>query len=114
MSVERTSSALAALLEEERAALLAGDFDRLASLAERKESLAAGLETLADAEALAGLRDRLERNAALLDGAAAGVRSVAERLAAMREVRDALSTYDADGRRRDARHGTAPRLERRA
>ncbi len=115
MTPDPAVTALEALLEEERQALLAGDIGRFATLADRKEALAGRLQGQdADPATLAALRSRLERNAALLDAALAGIRSVADRLAAMREVREALATYDPRGQRRNIRQAAAPRLEKRS
>lgn len=108
--------ALTDLLEEERSALLRGDLDATAALLPEKERLLAALPEAAAPKAapLQELAKRVACNQLLLEGALEGLRSVTERLAALRRVRDSLETYGADGKRR--RHGTSPRraLERRA
>jgi flagellar biosynthesis/type III secretory pathway chaperone len=90
-----------ALLDDERAALLAGDFTALPGLAERKEAL---LEDLAGSEpargTLAALRGRAERNAELLAAASRGVRTVVRRIADIRDANGPLKTYGEDGRHR--------------
>jgi hypothetical protein len=107
--------ALAAVLEDERQALLAGDLDRLPALLLRKQSLAERLgAAVPPAPALAGLRAAAVRNARLLAAARAGLDGALERVAALRGGGAAgFDSYDARGRpaRVTARD---VRLERRA
>lgn len=107
---------LDALLDEEKAVLLEGALDRLPNLLNRKQALldkVAGLE--ADpGERLAALHEKTLRNQTLLDAAVEGIRSVAERLAALRRVRDSLDTYDSDGQLLRVPSKSAAHLERRA
>lgn len=108
-------SALDALLDDERAALIAGDLDRIAVLADRKASLVAGLaDTQDDKEALLPLHHKIKRNQALLDGALEGIRTVTARIAAMRGVNATLETYDRNGRRQTWYAPRGNGVERRA
>lgn len=107
---------LEALLEQERAFLLEGDLEGLGTLLPVKEHLMDVL--LEDAEGnrekIMPLEDKLQRNQLLLDGALDGIRVVAARLAALRQVRTALDTYDAQGRKQQVLTQTKQKLERRA
>lgn len=112
--------ALAALLEAERALLLAGDLAGLDALAPGKAAALARLEAApldaaapgAAPEAARALAAALARNQALLRAAIDGVREAARRRAALEEARTRLPGYDARGARPAA---VAPsRVERRA
>ena len=85
------------LLEAERAALLAGNLEKLTSMAERKEALIEALNAAeqTDLELLQELDSKVKRNQTLLNGALDGIRTVARRMAAFRRVRGSLETYDA-------------------
>ena len=87
------------LLEAEKAALLAGDLERLTGMAERKEALIEALNSAeqADLELLKELDLKVKRNPGLLNSALDGIRTVARRMAAFRRVRGSLETYDAKG-----------------
>lgn len=87
------------LLEAEKAALLAGDLERLTGMAERKEALIEALNSAeqADLELLKELDLKVQRNQGLLNSALDGIRTVARRMAAFRRVRGSLETYDAKG-----------------
>ncbi len=107
---------LDALLDEERKALMEGALDRLPGLLNQKQAL---LDKVARLEAdpgekLAALHEKTLRNQTLLDAAVEGIRSVAERLAALRRVRDSLDTYDSDGQLLRVSSKGAAHLERRA
>ncbi|KAA0910316.1 hypothetical protein FLO80_17735 [Aquicoccus porphyridii] len=93
--------ALAALLEDERTALLAGDFERLIGMLDDKAALIDQLDAIDDPgeEMLVGIRRLLERNQGLLDSALAGIRGVAGRIGALHRMRRSLETYDRSGRR---------------
>ena len=113
---QRGAAALESLLERERDALLAGDLERVTTLLPEKQSL---MERLADVPAqdavlLRSVSDKVQRNQKLLTGAMEGVRTVTERLAALRRVRDTLETYGADGKRRNIDTDRPPSVERRA
>ncbi len=105
--------ALRALLEEERDALLAGELDRLAALADRKEHLCAAL---ADAgpgdDHMRVLRDALTQNAALLKAAQAGLDAARLVLSGERPVQT-MTVYARDGASRALRN-TRPGLQHKA
>lgn len=108
------ATALSALLEEERNALLAGDLGALSRvLTCRPGAEAALLDRPPDAAALQALREQAAHNARLLAAAAAGVRQVSETLRSARAGGPTLATYDAAGRA--TRHGGGtPRVSLRA
>ncbi|MEQ6249635.1 flagellar biosynthesis protein FlgN [Sulfitobacter sp. HNIBRBA3233] len=107
---------LETLLEAEREALLAGDLRRIADLLPRKEALVATVMERGwqDPKPAQELQSRLERNQMLLDGAMEGIRSVAARLKSLQQVREALDTYDADGKKRSVKRLSGGNVERRA
>lgn len=103
------------LLQAERAALLAGDFDQIAELLEIKEALTADLsEQNISREELAPLHDGMRRNQELFDQALAGIRNVASRLGDLQRIRKSMDTYDALGRRMTIDAPKINKLERRA
>lgn len=109
------SERLQHLLDAERAALLAGDFDRIAELMEEKQVFVKELEdNPIRNEELAPLRDGLRRNQELFDQALAGIRNVAARLGDLNRVRRSMDTYDAQGRRHTIDTRDSKKLERRA
>lgn len=110
------TDALDVLLDQERDALLAGDLEKIALLLPEKEKLVTDLlDDTSDGEpALNVLQGKLRHNQLLLDGAMQGIRTVASRLAALRQVREALDTYDAQGRRQRATVLKPAKVERRA
>lgn len=107
---------LDALLEQERAFLIEGDLEGLGTLLPLKEQMVDILlrEDGTDREMIQPLAGKLERNQLLLDGALDGIRAVAARLAALRQVRSALDTYDAQGRKNSVLTPTKPKVEKRA
>lgn len=109
-------SKLEALLEQERAFLLEGDLEGLGTLLPLKEQLVDLLlsDDQLNRSAIAPIEGKLARNQLLLDGALDGIRTVAARLAALRQVRNALDTYDAQGRKRSVATPSAPKVEKRA
>ncbi|MHA6347674.1 flagellar protein FlgN [Roseivivax sp. CAU 1761] len=109
-------AALGALLDRERDALLDGDFDTIERLAAERERLVAALAAAppAEAGALAPLQARLRRNRDLFEQALAGLRSVGDRLAALRRLREGAETYDDGGARQTLAAPRRQRLERRA
>ena len=115
MTDQPITERLKTLLESERTALLAGDFDRLSDLMEEKQTLAA---VLADrplaASDVVPLRDGLRRNQELFDQAMAGIRNVAARIGDLNRARRATDTYDAKGQRQTIDAPGSNRLERRA
>lgn len=108
--------ALEEVLEQERAALLAGDLTQLAAIAESKETLVAALvePPVPAAELLRGLDVKLRRNQLLLNGAMEGIRAVADRVAELRRVEAGFETYGADGQRRSVGQYARRGFEKRA
>ncbi len=107
---------LDAVLEQERAFLLEGDLEGLGSLLPLKEQLVEQLlgNGALDRAGIEPIEGKLARNQLLLDGALEGIRTVAARLAALRQVRSALDTYDAQGRKRSVPTPSTPKVEKRA
>ena len=104
------------LLEDERAALLAGRFDRLALLLEEKTRLIDRLNASgADGRTtLDGLRHKATRNQALFDGALQGLRRASDCITGLRQMHQGFETYDATGQRRRIGGETSGRMEKRA
>lgn len=91
---------LDALLEDERAALLSGDLERIGAGVAEKERLIDALGAAQDRQHdLTALQAKVVRNQGLLDGALQGIRSVAARMATYRQVRKSMDTYDGQGRK---------------
>jgi len=110
-----TARALDVLLEEERKALLNGEFSKFEELIARKEALIELLVEAPDtAETMTSLASRMTRNQDLLSTALDGVRSVAHRLSELRKVRGSLDTYDKSGQRRSVDLQADRSLEKRA
>ena len=109
-------SAIDALLDDERQALLTGDFDALQKILDQKEDLIKVLSTQhgSDFSGMQMLAPQIERNQELLSHALDGVRAVARRLAELRQVRESLDTYDATGRRKSVPAQSEHSLEKRA
>ena len=109
-------SSLDELLDRERAALLEGDLDGISRSLREKERLIDMLNALPPSAELrlTSIRHKVQRNQVLLDGALEGIRSVAERLSALRRIRDTLETYDQTGQK-TVLDGLRPgRVEKRA
>jgi flagellar biosynthesis/type III secretory pathway chaperone len=89
------------LLDRERIALLNGDLDAISRGLREKERLIDALNALHgdQDEDLSAIRNKAQRNQILLESALSGVRAVADRVAALRRVRDTLETYDQSGRK---------------
>ncbi len=103
------------LLQAEREALLAGDFDQIAELLEIKEALTEKLgEEGISKRDLEPLQDGMRRNQELFDQALAGIRNVAARLGDLQRVRRSMDTYDAYGRKMTIDAPQEKKLERRA
>ncbi|MDO6586260.1 flagellar protein FlgN [Salipiger sp. 1_MG-2023] len=100
-SHEAILTALDALLEEERKALLQGDLDMIGVLLEHKATLISELDDASpdEADAIRPVQLKLRRNQDLFDQALAGIRNVANRLGEMRQVRRSIDVYDAKGHR---------------
>jgi hypothetical protein len=107
---------LDSLLEQERAFLLDGDLEGLGTLMPVKEQLVELLlsDVQNNHEKITPLEGKLQRNQLLLNGALDGIRSVAARLAALRQVRSALDTYDAQGQKKRVEIELSPNFEKRA
>lgn len=104
------------LLEQERAALLAGDLETIGTLLDAKGQLIDALNTLSQNERpeMGSVEAKVIRNQALLDGALQGIRHVAARMAALRRVRRSLETYDAKGTKTTIEGETDFSVEKRA
>lgn len=103
-TTEQASVILASLddlLDRERTALLNGDLDAISRGLREKERLIDALNALHDAqdENLSAVRNKAIRNQILLENALTGIRAVADRVSALRRVRDTLETYDQSGRK---------------
>ena len=98
-----TTEELSDLLVAEREALLKGDLEKLNALLVSKESLIEAINAVpqTDLSTMEMLDKKVKRNQLLLDGAREGIRAVAARMARLREVKGALETYGADGKRHD-------------
>lgn len=109
-------AALGALLDRERAALLAGRFDSMAPLLEEKTALCAALDErgIPEREDLERLKQKAARNHALLDGALRGLRQAAGRVATLRQLRHGCDTYDKTGHRQRIGGDPARQVEKRA
>lgn len=107
---------LETVLNQERKALLAGDFEDLPNLLEAKERLLQNFQStqITNPETLAKTHDLVSRNQTILDGALRGIRDVTNRLKTLQNVRDSLETYGNDGRRFSVPNQTNSRLEKRA
>ena len=90
---------LHALLDREKQALMAADFDPLAELLAQKETL---LHQLAcskpTTDLLGGIQTKMDENQTLLAAAIKGVSAARDRLEALKTVQNTLSTYAPDGR----------------
>lgn len=111
-----TLTALDALLEAEREALLQGDLEALADLLPEKEAHIAALNA-SEQRQLSELKQldvKVRRNQLLLNGALEGIREVAQRMAELRKVRGSLETYDSTGEKRSFQINRRGALEKRA
>ncbi len=99
--IEDTINALNDLLDQERAALLEGNLDKIARTLDLKQSLIEQLnaQEVTDRAALEALNIKVARNQSLLNTALEGVRAVTRRLATMRRIRCSLDTYDSHGQK---------------
>ncbi|WP_300033213.1 flagellar biosynthesis protein FlgN [uncultured Roseobacter sp.] len=104
------------LLEAEKKALLAGELEQVGRLLERKEALIDQLSVLeaGEIDQLELLNVKVKRNQVLLDQALQGIRSVAQRLAELRRVRNSLDTYDESGKRQTIDMNAESKVEKRA
>ncbi|KIN63009.1 FlgN-like protein [Sulfitobacter noctilucicola] len=104
------------LLDAEREALLKGDLESLQAFFVPKEALIDAMNEVpqTDLAAMRLLDQKVKRNQKLMDGTMEGIRSVATRIANLKDVKGALETYGADGKRRDISLGIDASVERRA
>lgn len=104
------------LLDRERRALLDGDLDGISRSLREKERLIDALNAagLTDQDDLVGIQEKVLRNQVLLDGALDGIRAVADRMSALRRIRDTLETYDQTGRKTAIDSLRAGQVEKRA
>lgn len=104
------------VISQEREAILDGRLDLISDYHAEKEKLIEAIGELAtlDETRLSDIQKKLERNQELICSAMEGLRSVSQRLAELRGVREGLQTYDSDGKRRSHRAGHRPTLEKRA
>ncbi len=111
-----TPAELSDLLDLEREALLRGDLEKLSVLLVPKEALIEAMNATqqTDVSAMMLLESKVKRNQLLLGGALEGIRAVSLRMAQLREVKGALETYGADGKRRDIPLECDSSVERRA
>lgn len=114
----RALVALEGLLDAERRAIRAGEFEGLARLADEKArliDLIAGHASAAPGqrELLVRIQSRTSENQRLLAAAMSGVKAAQRRLDTIRRAARTLNTYDSTGRATTI--GTAPgSIERRA
>lgn len=116
MSENIDFNSLESLLEQERKCLLSGDLGGLGALLPVKEKLVEMMlsDVGANRERILPLEQKLQRNQLLLNGALDGIKAVATRLAALRQVRMALDTYDAQGRKQRVVTPMPSKVEKRA
>ncbi|MCV2887676.1 flagellar biosynthesis protein FlgN [Ruegeria aquimaris] len=109
-------TSLDSLLEQERSALVSGELDQLGPMTDEKERLVARINASVDLtpEQLAPLHRKVTRNQALLNSALEGIRSVAQRMAELRRVRQGLETYDSAGQKHRFSATRSAQLEKRA
>lgn len=97
---QNTMDALEDLLEREKAFILKGNIDGVRRLSVEKERLLKRLgRTSLQREKLAGLRRKADRNNELLAASARGFRAVQDRLRALTQRAEGLSTYGRDGQK---------------
>ena len=94
---QRPVDRLIRLLDEERAALIAGDLEKVVGMVGEKQKLADELET-SRAVDLRFLSDRIDSNGRLLAAARDGVSDVVQTLKNHRQARTSLSSYDSSGK----------------
>ena len=96
--MSRAAQRLIDLLDAERKALLNGDLPAAVAMSDRKEALAAKLDSETPDEDLAKkVRDRAKRNAALLGAALKGAQAAREKITAILAAKP-FTTYGSDGR----------------
>ena len=108
--------ALNSLLDEERAALLEGNLERIAEMFPQKEALIEDLSQKppADVAAVQALGGKVRRNQLLLDGALEGIQAAMLRMTALREIRAGLETYGPNGKKHRIATDNFSSVEKRA
>ena len=86
-----------ALLAQERAAILSGEFDTIDALAPKKADLMTALVGHADITKLRELEITVRHNQSLLQAAIEGVKVARKRLADIQDAQDRLSVYSPQG-----------------
>ncbi|MEO9457558.1 MAG: flagellar biosynthesis protein FlgN [Roseobacter sp.] len=116
VNFEDTADFLDELLDREREALLNGNLDLIHRVFKEKETLIEELNALnpPNKATLQELNTKLTRNQALLRSALEGIKSVADRFADMRQIRESLDTYDVYGKRKKFEILTKGVVEKRA
>ncbi|SMY08243.1 hypothetical protein [Flavimaricola marinus] len=103
---EQKPTALLKLLDDERAALLRGDYADLDELAPSKQKLLARLGEQALSERnMQRVAHAVRRNQALLAAAIDGMRAARGRMDGLRQQRSSFSTYDKSGQRQQVDAG---------
>lgn len=104
------------LLDIERQALLNGNLEALADIVDEKETLIDALNALefGTPEDIAPVNEKVERNQVLLEQALQGIRSVARRLADIRQSRKTFDTYDRMGHKNKIEGDSETSVEKRA
>jgi hypothetical protein len=103
ISLKEIIADLGALLERERASLINGDLDIIATMLPEKEKLIAqinGSEVEQPGD-FSDLHAKITRNQALLDSAMEGIRTVSRRMSTLQRLQKSLDTYDSHGRKSD-------------
>ena len=112
---QRILDQLNGLLDEERSALLTGDFERIAELLKKKEFLLDMASTdLHRTNVDVPIIIKLRRNLSLYDEALAGLRAVADRIGATSKIRAELRFYGQDGHTISIKTRVQKALEKRA
>lgn len=103
-----------ALLEAERAALMAGDFEKLGKISVQLEELEKSINTPGKRQQdLAAIAQKAQQNAVLLRAAIKGIGVARVRLKAISDVRDNLSLYTQGGEKQNIQIGRTT-LEKKA
>ena len=98
---DRKTAALLALLNEERAALLKGDYVDLDRLSPSKQKMLASLPEHALSESnLKRVAHAIRRNQSLLAAAIDGIRAAQGKMSNLRAQRASFTTYDRSGSQR--------------
>ncbi len=107
-----SAAALFHHLEEERRAVLSGDYRTLEKIASAKADLLSDLAR-DDPGLLQSIASAIARNQRLLAAAIEGVQTAQQRIAVLKDVRDTLRTYDAQGHKANLSE-SRPTIERKA